>query len=250
MRFGRLPRARSPKVAHLSALLAGRRLFSPPATVDWTKGMPVNLGAMGNNSRGDCTCAAYYHAIQVWTANANAIDTEPDADVLQMYQEACGYNPADPATDRGGVEQDVLAYLVNTGAPVLAGRHKLAAFVEVDPRNPIDVRQAVAECGLIYVGFQVPNYLTAQEAPGAVWDVQIGNDAIVGGHAVVVAGYNTGGLRVISWGNYYTMTWAFWSKFVDEAYALIDTDWLRSTGFTPFGMTLAQLEQQMEAIKS
>ena len=83
---------------------------------------------------------------------------------------------------------------------------------------------------------QVPIYGMA-----AVW-------AIVGGHAVIVAGYNAGGLRVISWGSYYTMTWSFWSRYVDEAYALADPDWFRATGIDPFGMSLPELESQMSAI--
>ena len=212
--------------------------------------MPASLGMMGNNSLGDCTCAAFYHALQVWTYNAvGSMFTAPDADVIALYEQACGYNPANPATDQGGVEQGVLSYLVNTGAPIMTGRHKLAAFVEVDPRNLVDIRQTIADCGLTYIGFNVPNYLTALEAPGATWDLQVGNDSIIGGHAVAIAGYSIAGLRVISWGAYYTMTWAFWQRWVDEAYALIDTDWLRATGVTPFGMTLAELEAQMEAIK-
>jgi len=211
--------------------------------------MPANLGMMGNSALGDCTCAAWGHAIQVWTANVGQMVTPADSDVLALYEQACGYVPGDPATDRGGVEQGVLSYLVNTGAPLGGTRHRLAAFVEVDPRNPVDVRQAIADCGLTYIGFNVPNFLTSIEAPGSVWDLQPGNDAIVGGHAVIVAGYNAGGLRVISWGSYYTMTWSFWSRFVDEAYALADPDWFRATGIDPFGMSLPELESQMSAIK-
>ena len=95
--LGRLARAHDPRIPHLSALLAGKTLPPPPAQVDYTKGMPKNLGMMLNDTLGDCTCAAVYHAIQVWTFNASkgkAIDTEPDSDVEKLYELACGYKPS------------------------------------------------------------------------------------------------------------------------------------------------------------
>lgn len=207
----------------------------------------------GNDSLGDCTCAAVYHAIQVWSIAAQgAVDTEPDQDAVLLYEQACGYVPGQPNTDQGGVEQDVLSYVMLSGAPVGAGgtsRHRIAAFVEVDPRNFDDVKTAIAEAGITYIGFNVPSYLP--EGAGAVWDVQsdASNWSIVGGHAVVAAGYDAAGLTILSWGAKYRMTWAFWSEFVDEAYMIADADWLRATGTTPAGMTLADLETQMSALR-
>ena len=71
---------------------------------------------------------------------------------------------------------------------------------------------------------------------------------IIGGHAVILAGYDDQGARVISWGQYYTMTWEFFGKFVDEVYAIADSEWIESTGQTPGGLTLDQLEAQMQAL--
>src|SRR5271154_6174887 len=98
-KLGRTPRAYDPRVPHMSALLAGKTLPVPPSSVDYTKGMPANLGVMLNDTLGDCTCAAFYHALQVWTFNVTkgkAIDTEPDIDVKKLYELACGYNPNTP----------------------------------------------------------------------------------------------------------------------------------------------------------
>ncbi|MGH8266277.1 MAG: hypothetical protein ACRETS_03060, partial [Steroidobacteraceae bacterium] len=107
MKLGRLPRAYNPRVPHLSALLAGRRrlLAPPPPAIDYTAGMPANLGEFFNDQLGDCTCAAVYHAIQVWTYNAQAaIDTEPDVNAKLLYEQACGYVDGQPSTDKGGIE--------------------------------------------------------------------------------------------------------------------------------------------------
>jgi len=65
----------------------------------------------------------------------------------------------------------------------------------------------------------------------------------------VLAGYDANGARVISWGQYYTMTWAFFAKWVDEVYAIADQDWIESTGNTVAGLTLQQLEAQMQALQ-
>jgi hypothetical protein len=251
MKFGRLPRAFNPRIPHLSALLMGAKLTAPPPSIDYTQGMPAALGEFGNSSLGDCTCAAVYHALQVWSFNAQgAIDTEPDQNAILLYEGCCGYTPADPKTDQGGVEQDVLTYAMLNGIPMGAdgsGRHRLAAFVEVDPRNFDDVKLAIATAGLVYLGFEVPDYLLSS---GSTWDVQPStNYQIDGGHAVVAAGYDATGLKVISWGALYSMTWAFWSEFVDEAYMIADSDFIKATGQTPAGLSLADLETQMAALR-
>jgi hypothetical protein len=254
-KLGRLRRSRDPRVPHLSALLAGQVLPPPPPSVDWTQGMPPNLGMMLNDTLGDCTCAAVYHALQVWTYNANnkVMDTEPDSDVEKLYELACGYNPSQGGEGPGGNEQHVLTYLVKRGAPTgPTGQtvHKIAAFIEVDPRNTDDVQRTIADFGLAYIGFNVPqNIMPSGSPPPAVWTVAPGSPQIIGGHAVVLAGYDASGLKVISWGEYYTMTWEFFAKYVDEVYAIADASWIESQGVSPCGMTLAQLEQQMQGLK-
>jgi hypothetical protein len=254
-KLGRLHRTYDPRVPHLSALVAGQTLPPPPPEVDYTKGMPKNLGMMLNDTLGDCTCAAVYHAFQVWSFNASkgkSIDTEPDSDVEKLYVLACGYNPRVGGEGPGGNEQHVLTYLLDKGAPTgPSGKtvNRILAFVEVDPRNTDDVKRTINDCGLAYIGFNVPQYIVPPNAPPpATWDVEHNDTKIVGGHAVVLAGYTATGARVISWGQYYTMTWAFFHKYVDETYAIADNLWTDSGGKTPGGLTIAELEAQMKAL--
>jgi len=253
-KLGRLHRTYDPRVPHLSALLAGQTITAPPPAVDWTKGMPANLGMMLNDKLGDCTCAAVYHALQVWSYNGGGkMATQPDADVEQLYVQACGYNPRAPGEGPGGNEQHVLTYWFQTGAPFGpkgAARQKISAFVEVDPRNTNDVKQTINDCGVAYIGFNVPQSVQPPgELPPQVWNYVPSQSKIIGGHAVVLAGYDPNGARVISWGQYYTMTWEFFAHFVDEVYAVADSAWIESKGTTPGGFTLAQLEAQMSALK-
>ena len=186
---------------------------------------------------------------------ANGIDTEPDSDVELLYEKACGYKPAQGGEGPGGNEQKVLTYILREGAP--AGKSgtqvkKIDAFVEVAVTNLDNVKRTIADCGVCYIGFDVPQYIMPPgKPPLAVWDVDPqGDNTIVGGHAVVLAGYDAQGARVISWGQYYTMTWAFFERFVDEAYAIADPEWITAKGTTPGGLTIEQLEAAMKALKS
>lgn len=211
---------------------------------------------MLNDQLGDCTCAGIYHARQVWSANANPpIDTQPDSCVEAVYEFACGYRPGDPSTDNGGVEQDVLTTWMKHGVPLshAPGFDRLLAFLEVDPQNIDDVKRAIHECGVVYIGIRVPGSLINELDNGnipAVWDVSQGDTLSNEGHCVILAGYDSVGPTLISWGQTYKMTWAFFSFAVDEAYALADLDWINAKGTSPGGLTISQLEEQMQALKA
>jgi hypothetical protein len=254
-KLGRLARSHDRRIPMLHTLIGDNGPEPVVPAVDYTKGLPANLGVMKNDSLGDCTCAAYYHAIQVWSFNAEKnIDTEPDADVVDLYEQACGYQPAQGGEGPGGNEQHVLTYILRKGAPYgLNGqqRHNIVAFVEVDVKNIDNIKRSIHDCGVAYIGFNVPQYIMPPgEEPLKVWDVNPKADnTIVGGHAVVLAGYDANGARVISWGEYYTMTWAFFEKFVDEAYAIADPEWISAKKTTPAGLTIRQLQQAMQALK-
>ena len=138
MKLGRLPRTYNPAIPCMSALMNLAKPIVLPDSVDYTAKMPDNLGMMLNDRLGDCTCAAYYHFMQTTSFIATGkMITQVDTDVLKLYEGACGYNPNDPSTDIGGIEQDVLTYLHKTGAPTgtkAQTHHKLTAFFEVDFR--------------------------------------------------------------------------------------------------------------------
>jgi len=252
-RSGLAPRvfdALSAQVPHLSALIAGQELPAPPDNVDYTGNLPLDLGEMLNNNLNDCTCAAYYHARQVWTANTQAaVVTESDDDVQQLYVETCGYDPNVGSPGPLGIAQHVLTYLVTTGAPIGDGgaaRERLIAFVEVDPRNEDDVKRTIADCGVAYIGFALP---TNANYDNRNWDYVVDTPMTGKRHAVVLAAYDAGGATAISWGQTYTMTWDFFQQYVDETYALADATWIRANRTTPAGMTIQQLQALMQSIK-
>ena len=249
-KLGRKPRTFNPKVPHMSAMLGAMdSLPAPPPAVDWTKGI-TNFGMMLNDQLGDCTCAAVYHARQIWTANTGVEKTESDNTVLSLYEAVAGYVPGDMNTDNGAVEQEVLAYLLNTGAPLDDGqRDKIIAFVEVDPRNIDDVKRTINDCGVAYIGIEVPNSLMSSPDVAPLWKVDHNNRGIEGGHAIILVGYDSVGPYLISWGQKYQMTWEFFQTYCDEVYAIADNSWISATGKTPLGMAVSDLQKLMSAIR-
>ncbi len=201
----------------------------------------------------NCTCAGVYHAAQIWSANTGAIDTEPDNDAVLLYESACGYVAGQPSTDQGGVEQEVLHHIYRHGFPTGDGstRKFIHSYVEIDPRNIDDVAQGIYGSGLVYIGFNVPDYLPM--SPGSTWDYTPGQKySIQGGHCVVLPAYDLAArnFKAISWGSVYEMTMSFFTAFVDEAYALVDLGWFNATGLTPAGIPFATLEASMQALRS
>jgi hypothetical protein len=176
--------------------------------------------------------------------------TGTNGDVLDAYAGACGYVLGDSSTDQGGNEQDVLTWWYQNGILLPDGsRSKLAAPpIEIDVRNDADISEAITECGGVYTGFEVPDYILPEDGspPPKVWDFKPGQSyRIIGGHCVPFGGsdskYN---YNVRSWGeDDYIVTKAFKDQFFDEIYALADESWIGATGQTPLGLTLAQLEQ-------
>ncbi|HTZ53955.1 MAG TPA: hypothetical protein VMB20_02745 [Candidatus Acidoferrum sp.] len=261
-KLGRLPRTHNPNIPHLSALLGGTTPPPPPPSVDYTQNMPQapnGYGMMLNDTLGDCTCAAFYHARQIWTFHSSGTtQTAPDSDVELLYEKACGYKPSQGGEGPGGNEQHVLTYLHKSGAPIGPSGppvDKVLGFVEVDPRIIDDVKRTIYNAGVAYIGFNVPaNIMPDNAPPPAVWTVDPSNNKNIGGHAVVLPGYDADGAIVISWGQLYKMTWQFFSTYVDEVYNISDAAWSTSAFFQknglrlPAGLTPEELQNQMQYV--
>ena len=216
-------------------------LPAAPAKKDWTNGV-TNFGMMLNDTLGDCTIAGCGHAEQIWTLNIGPELTIADHDILSAYEAWDGYNPADPSTDQGGVELDVLKNFQQQG---VAG-HKILAFASTGVHNIDEVRQAINLFGGVYIGVSLPISAQSQD----VWDAESGNDGKPGGwggHCVFVPAYDAHGFTCITWGAPKKMTLAFWKKYAEESYALLSPDWVAAA--SPSGFALAELQADLALIQ-
>lgn len=220
-----------------------KALGPPPAAVNWAKGIS-QFGMMLNDQLGCCTIAGIGHAIQVWTANVSAEVTIPDSIIQNYYSTWDGYVPGDPSTDNGGIELNVLQ---DWKAQGFSG-HLLTAYADPTVSNLVEVRQAINLFLGLYIGFNVTNQVMENDDdPTIPWDMT-GDTSSAGGHCVYVIGYDAQFVYVISWGQIYKMTWAYWSANVDEAHALLSPDLISSKGLSASGFNTTQLLADLSAI--
>jgi len=244
-RGGRLPAQPARPHLKLSTALTAA-LPAPPATSDWLSPVPAaDWGMLANDLYGDCTCAGVGHKrIGDVYVNQGQTLTVTDADVLALYSAVTGFDPADPSTDQGAVCQDVLEYWQKHG---FLGE-KILAFAKVDLTDLTEVRQAIALFGQIYTGFNFPDTAMAQFDASQPWDVVKGA-RIEGGHCVTIGAYDSDGFECVTWGKTQKLTTAFFKRYFDEAWVIIDTDFVNTqTGKDFQGLDLYTLGQDFAAL--
>lgn len=242
MKLGKKSPRLDARTLHLAKYLT-RELPPAPPTADWGKGL-ADWGMLANDKLGDCTIAAVGHAVQLFTMNQWGLATITDATTVDYYSRWCGYNPADPSTDQGGVEVDVLNRWRAEGFGSDPNHlHRLIAYADTDPENIEHVKLSISIFGCAYIGLALPVSAQNQEEWHVVrrpwWDSYPGS---WGGHAVIVYAYDEEGLTCVTWGKPKRMTWGFWKKYCDESHALLHRGWY------PPGFNAQQLEADLEAL--
>lgn len=244
------PESTHPRL-QLEAFLDHAKLPPVPETVNWCSKVmswPMYL----NDQLGDCTCAAVGHQLQAWSAYGNTELTVPQDSVLGLYESVGGYVPGNPATDQGCNVQDVLQYMVSTGIPGNADgdQQKYKLFAQIKNLKEMStVYQGLYLFGSVYLGINVPQSAMDQFQAGQPWSY-VGDDNILGGHAICVqAKLSNGDLDIITWGAVQTMEQSFWDNYVEEAWVVIDPEWINATsGEAPEGLDLAGLEQAFKSL--
>lgn len=235
------------------------KAVSPPPPrmgyIDEVSEWPMML----NDAIGDCTVACAGHQIEQWTRYAQPPGFTPeDAQILQAYEAVSGYSPNKPGSDNGAVVLDVLNYWRKNG---IAG-HRIMAYASLDISNPVEFQQAIALFGSVYLGVGLPVSVQAprtDENGLPIWEVPAsgpvgqGQPWSWGGHAIPGVGYKThllpnGGLRIVSWGQLFDVTWNFLRAYCDEAYAILTPDWIEADGKSPSGFDTNQLLADLSAL--
>lgn len=243
MKLGKRPRIHDRRTLLLAHYLVPS---PPPEEVCWSQKVPY-WGMLANDTLGDCTIAAVGHAVQLWCANTGRSSGDVNDELVkQHYSKWDGWIPADPQTDQGGVELDVL----NSWRQEGFGTHKLTAFAAINPLNIDHIKSAIALFGGCYIGVQLP--LTAETQD--VWHVDPNaspNDAARGswgGHAVYVVDYDKDTVTCVTWGGLKKMTWGWFIAYCDEAYALLSTDWINDSGVSPASLKVVDLLSDLQEV--
>lgn len=250
-RYGKLPA--QPARPHLKLAPVLAEVPDPPVSAGWLSDA-IEWPMYGNDTIGDCTCAAVGHVINQLTYYGGGTEYMVTlAHVIAMYSAITGYNPKDPNTDTGAYCQDVLAYWRKTG---LEG-HRIVAYASVDPSDMTAVHQAIAMFGQVYIGFNVTQAAEDAFDAGKVWDVKKGSRNL-GGHCVPMGGYDATKktLSGVTWAEVFTMTEAYWKQNVDEVWVVLDQDGLNkaaayfagSPTFYALGQLFAELTGEVNPV--
>jgi hypothetical protein len=221
---GKLGRIPTPPEVRARNFKLQRYLAPGPAPKTWDASAGVTDWPMYlNDSLGDCTAAAAGHQLEVWTREVDGVPREvSDQDVLALY-ETQGYVPGDPSTDQGATCQGVL----DSWRKVGLGGDLILGYAEIDVRGFSQLEQGLWLFSGLYIGFDVPQSALDQFDAGEPWIAVTNDGGIVGGHCVNVVAYDAQGLTVITWGQRQVMDWAFWHRYVGEAYVAIPQDYDR-----------------------
>jgi hypothetical protein len=222
-----------------------------PTAIDWlssVKAWPM----YGNDRWGDCVFAEIGHHIEVVTTyGQGATIVVSEADILAAYSAVTEFDPhAGPPgnnpTDQGTNVADALSYWRKHG---IAG-HKILAYAKVNHQDSSEVDAAINLFGAVMVGVNFPRSAMAQFGAGQPWDVVTPDGGIDGGHAILVAAYDTSiaEREAITWGAKQKIADAWWFKYVEEVWAVIAPEWLNAAGQSPEGINLTSLGEDFTEI--
>ena len=174
----------------------------------------------GNDSKGDCVIAGRAH----WTLRAEDFEQNlqiviSDSDVLKEYFKETG------GPDSGLDMITSLNEWRQTGWTAAGKSYTIYAYAEIDIQNKQEVQDTLYYFNGIYAGVTLPISAQSQTGPGLVWDVDNGpngDPGSWGGHCVYCVSLNETGPVCVTWGARQQMTWAFWFKYFDQAFAVID----------------------------
>ena len=177
-----------------------------PAVADW--------GMLGNDSEGDCGPAGLQHGFMSAAADTGERETFPDADqVVSYYLDYTG------GQDDGVVLSDYLAYVRQKG---FYGR-TVSAYAPVTVNDVPTLQFAIDAWDFAYVGITVTQaMMDAVEGDDPwTWTAEDVTGPSIGGHCIILAGYDSSWLYGITWGSAIRIAYPAWHQMGDEAWAIL-----------------------------
>jgi hypothetical protein len=205
-------------------------------------------GMLGNDEWGDCAWAGPAHETMLLSTEGGHPAAFTTAGVLSDYAAGTGFDPnAGPSghnpTDKGSNVRTVLQYRRKTGIVDAAEkRHKIGAFVKLEPKNLTHVYQAMYLFQTVGIGIEFPGSAMEQFNAGKPWSVVAGAQ-VEGGHYICCVAKRKN-IDIVTWGALQQMTVEFFEKYCDEAWAYISTEDL-SKEVNPDGFNLSQLKEDL-----
>jgi hypothetical protein len=249
----RRPVARCPRLSLGNYLL--KALPTPPDMIDYSR-LPATFlsDILANDSLGDCTAAAAFHAGGTFLANAGYPIPFTVDDVVRFYSATTGYVPGNDNTDNGGDEQTVLNYWVQNG--LTPNLHKIAGWCHIDGNNKEECQTALWLFENLYFGISLPDAWVhpMPESSNFIWDVAGAADTH-NGHAFCGLSYKENGVGIDTWGLMGTITWEAIAKYTNEGggelYTVLSSDMIdKAAAKAPNGFNYTQLQADLKFIEA
>jgi hypothetical protein len=219
-KLGKAPAKRDARnLPFRSVLKAG--LVKLPSTYDFDLAHPgIPTPMFANDDNGDCVIAGRAHqTLRFEDIEQGSVLMITDKDVLKEYYRETG------GPDSGLVVLDSLSRWRHDGWKVGRKTYRIQAYAEVNRGSRDEIRRAIFSDVGVGLGLDLP--LSAQDEiqAGQPWATTSGpgsRKGSWGGHYVYVPGYTPKGPVCVTWGRKQQMTWAWFEKYCDEAYAIFD----------------------------
>jgi hypothetical protein len=209
-------------------------------------------GMLGNDEWGDCAWAGPAHeTMMLAAAGGHAVEFTTEG-VLSDYAAGTGFDakagpPGHNPTDKGSEVREVLSYRRKTGVVDAAGkRHKIGAFVKLEPKNLTHIYQAMYLFETVGIGIKFPGTAMEQFHEGKPWSVVSGAQ-IEGGHYVCCVAKRAN-IDIVTWGALQQMTVEFFETYCDEAWVYLSEETLNKEQ-DPEGFNLTQLKADLESLE-
>ena len=205
-------------------------------------------GMFANNRLGTCVWAGSIHETMLWNAETGCSVSFTEQNAISDYSAVTGYNTSNPDSDQGTDMQEAAAYRQKTGILDAAGkRHKIDAYVSLEPGNIDQIALATYLMGAVGLGFKFPDTAMDQFDSAEPW-VPLKGSTIEGGHYVPCIGRNSAGnFLIVSWGRLQAVTPAFIEEYMDEGVAYLSFERLKNS-VSPLGFDQATLTKDLAAI--
>lgn len=218
-RLGKAPAKRDPRNLQLRALL--KKVVKLPTEYDFDlKHAAVPTPVFGNNDWGCCVIAGRAHqTLRFELVEQKKLIRITEKEVVDEYLDQSG------GDDGGLITLDSLRVWRKQGWTAAKKRYQIRAFSEVDRRRLTEVKTAIFLNLGVGIGLRLPSSAERELTAGKPWMATTGPGSKAnswGGHYVYVSGYTKLGPTCVTWGSKQRMSWAFFSAYCDEAYAIID----------------------------
>jgi len=218
-KLGKAPAKRDKRNLMLKAVL--RVPVKLPAEYDFDLKHPgIPTPVFANDIYGNCVIAGRAHqTLRFEYIEQSKVLKITDQEVIKEYLKETG------GVDSGLILHDSLGEWRKRGWIAAKKHYLIQAYAEIDRTSTQEVKRTIFMDLGAGIGLLLPRTAKTEFEAGKPWKKTTGSGSARGswgGHYVYLTGYTTLGPTCVTWGRKQQMSWAFFKKYCDEAYAIID----------------------------